>query len=150
MNDNEMDYQHLPPDTGEYTWDDAKEDCIDSSSTIGDAIGALYEYGANEITGGAVPDVAVEIGDTIGGFVEENWAEVCKLPEKIIDTVTDIFSGNETESMPFDQDTTNVIDMIDDPIDAADARQNFSPTDSDSSIGIEDASINSSVDYSMM
>ncbi len=72
-------------------WDTANAFCKDLSDEVGGVTGDIYEYGAGKVTAG-IPGVAEEIGDTVGGFVENNWPNVCDLPENISNDVSKLFS----------------------------------------------------------
>lgn len=61
-------------------WGDAHQTCIDLTEPVGDATNWMYDTIAEK---GLPAPIAEQVGDFVGGFVEDNWHNVCDLPENI-------------------------------------------------------------------
>ena len=68
-------------------WDDLQQDCVDAADEVGQATNWVY----NTVAERGLPEpVADEVGDFVGGFVEDHWADVCNLPDTIADAFSDV------------------------------------------------------------
>ena len=67
-------------------WDDAHQTCIDASDEVGQATNWMYDTIAER---GLPEQAADQVGDFVGGFVEQHWEDVCNLPDTIAESFDD-------------------------------------------------------------
>lgn len=74
-------------------WEDAHQTCIDVAEPVGDATNWMYDTIAAR---GLPYPVADQVGDFVGGLVQDHWNDVCDLPQNIANSFDSPSSNDST------------------------------------------------------